>query len=149
MFQKVIPNKSRHRRKIGLFIVSLGLIIAALLFASAVNNSLKAEHTLHAYHLVLDITQIYCTTYPGKWPQSWDDLIEIKPTNSYAGWQWPEERESISNRINIDFDLKVDEVLAKSVKEFDAIRQLPPNYPPDPQMVERFLNAIRKAPKEN
>jgi hypothetical protein len=72
---------------------------------------------------ILDLVEDYVTKHR-EWPRSWHDLEQVKRKDE---WEWPEESQSIRQRVTIDFDASIDELAKQSADEFEAIRPIERN----------------------
>lgn len=138
-------------KKVNLLLASVALLCISVtvgLVSVGILRAMKAERTLHAFEIVLDVTTQYCCRYPDKWPQNWEDLCVVTPKHEHGVWKWPADKEQIRKLVQIDFSLTRGEVTNMDVKDFSAIRQRPPHYDANPQQIRQFLNAIRKESEE-
>jgi len=122
----------------------LGSTSLVVLICQSIRVSLDAEVTLHAYELVLDVLDDYLAQNGGRWPRSWDDLIQIRH-DGFAGRRWPEDVAQVKKRIRIDFDLTTDEVIGMDIEHFTAVTQIGPNYGPHEGFLAKFLYDARRS----
>jgi hypothetical protein len=118
------------------------LIIVSLIARSAI-IALDAEKTLHAYFLVLDVVAEYCNSHSGIWPKSWDDLTQARPSRDHSIWTWPKDASQIEERITINFQTTLSEVLTTDPSEFRAISQRDPSYSITPAEIAAFISSIK------
>ncbi|WP_425400078.1 hypothetical protein [Aeoliella sp.] len=109
-----------------LFVLALG----AIALYQGVTTSIRAENTLHATLLVVDLTKQYVTTNDGAWPDSWDDLEKVSPPESSAGtYDWPADSAKIQQCVEVDFDADPKRIALQAPEEFDAVLPIGPYYP--------------------
>jgi hypothetical protein len=124
-------------------VILLLLVICWILLS--IYNAIEAEKTLHAYYIVIDLCTRYAATNSGKWPSSWQDLINLKPTIETGGWAWPRDVSQIQERITIDFSVTPDRLIKTDPRSFTAIQQLGPNFGPDETRVIALQSELRKS----
>jgi hypothetical protein len=107
--------------------------------------SLQAESTLGAYYMTLEVLTAYAARNSGRWPQSWDDLRDVRHGNVIGGWSWPDDIDTIQDRVHIDFAISGDEVASSTPEHFTAVKLIGPNYGPDTGRVRTLIDTIRQA----
>jgi hypothetical protein len=125
--------------------VTVFCIVAGLLAGylyRGVSTSLDAEMTHHAYVGTLDALTMYVQS-TGKWPKSWDELIAADRGLTRRLSNWPDEIADLQSRVNVRFDLDLDDIAAMTQQTFSAVEQRTPNYGPD-EYVATLLDAVRK-----
>jgi hypothetical protein len=121
---------------------ALALVIAIPVLLCSVDAAV-AEETLGAYRLVLDVVTTHVRDGGGTWPRSWEELYGVTPSDRYLTWRWPEDAHRIRKRVEIDFTLTPADVASMDAESFSAIRQLGPNYGPEPAQISALLEAVR------
>jgi hypothetical protein len=130
------PN---FRAKIPAIIAVTIIGLFAALVYRFVRTSREAQYTRSAYFLVLDVLGDYLAQNRGKWPKSWDDLVQV-PNSGVSDFKWPEDVARIQKRIRIDFDLTTPDVISAGITHFTAVMQVhEPNYGADPYLINRLL----------
>ena len=132
---------------IAVFVVAVVILAAGsliVLVKLSLSVSRDAETTLAAYRLVLEVLGDYAKKNGGRWPKSWDDLLDV-PNNGCFGIRWPEDVAKVKKRIRINFDLTTDDVLTMDYDHFTAVEQTELNYGPNPWLIAKLLEEIRQA----
>jgi hypothetical protein len=122
------PRNTKRRLTITLVTAfAIAISIACFAIWRGISDSLRAENTLPAHRLVLDLLEVYVKDN-GKWPENWDALLTTVPAQEPNLWKWPYDLNEIRNRVRVDFSLRIDEVAAMDVDSFDAVQQVGPHY---------------------
>jgi hypothetical protein len=119
--------------------------IAVFMIWQGISISLRAENTLHAYSLCLDLLEDYIKENQ-KWPDSWEALATVRPKESSI-WDWPNDIGAIRKRVEIDFSLRLDQVAAMRPDSFSAVKQIGPNYGVDEAEIRQLIALADNASK--
>jgi hypothetical protein len=114
----------------------------------SMNVGREAQKTLTAYRLILEVLADYLTENGGKWPKSWDDLVNIRHSG-YPGFRWPDDVADVRKRIRINFDLSTSDVISTDIEHFTAVTQTEPNYGRYEELIDKFLYDARRSVGRN
>lgn len=130
------------RRVLATIAVIVGFIGVSVT-ATAIHTSWDAEKTLHAYIIVLDVTQQFVETNEGRWPQNWEVLESFRPRIGGI-WEWPQDTLEIQRRITIDFQLTAAELAAMTPEGFTAVTQRSPRYDAAEAQIQLLLHTLQR-----
>ncbi|MEX1231983.1 MAG: hypothetical protein WEB58_17190 [Planctomycetaceae bacterium] len=91
------------------FLIILVVIGGALFVVRMIYVADKSERDLHALICTIDVVEAYVNEY-GRWPDSWDDLENVKGSKRSSIYEWPRHRTEIERRIDVDFGLDLDDI---------------------------------------
>lgn len=141
---------SELRRTIGIAaIVGVAAILAAcaLLFREGAAIASRAETSMHATTLTIDVVRTY-VEQTGSWPTSWDDLKAVSGISD-AMFSWPKDFDMLQSQVVIEFDIRLDDVAKQPpVPElFAAIKPREPAYSATSyrESIERLIDAASGA----
>jgi hypothetical protein len=150
----VIVMHSAWTIVIGAAVVAAVLSSVALLILihRSVTIGGDAETTLCAYRMVLEVIADHLKTNGGRWPNSWDELVNT-PHDGCSGIRWPQDAEDVKNRVWVDFNVSTVQVVATDYDHFAAVRQIGPNYGRHEWLIAKFLgdaqSSLRQLPRPN
>ena len=116
--------------------VLLGSIIGVVSFF---DNIKRAEFNLHAMRETLQIVEQHIEKHPGEWPRSWEELDE---TAASSGLKWRFPLNEMKERVEIDFNARLEDLARQDDETFKAIRPIGPCYV-HAEQVRFLLRTIR------
>ena len=123
-------------------VAALAAVAGWFLFG-AVGQALEAENTHLAYLRTLNIVSEYVDRTSGRWPRSWEDIVEQLPGHGAKELE-PYDLDTFRKRIRIDCSVTCADVAQTDAKTFSAIEPTEPNYGLDEGRIEALLATCRK-----
>ena len=119
-------------------------LTCVIYFYSVVQEALEAERTLQAYLLVLDVMVDYLHEHRS-WPSNWDEISGVPHAEHQGIYHWPDDIEIIRNRVQVNFDVTLLDVVNMDASRFTAVEQVGPRFGPDQSVIKRLKEAARLA----
>lgn len=140
------PSRRSWLRWLGWSLLALIIILIGvggwMLYLGA-SMALKAEKNLHATLFTICLVEQFVHD-TGRWPNSWEELRQIKfPSTAPSpqtreisvvriggqhGFNWPEEAANIQQCVQIDFQADPHVIANQDVAKFSAIKPIGPYY---------------------
>jgi hypothetical protein len=83
----------------------------------------------------------------GRWPASWKELESVSGEDRPL-YSWPRDSDQIKMSVEIDFDLKLEDVANQEPDRFTAIRPKVPAFQAYGSYFASLLETVRKKRKE-
>ena len=99
-----------------------GVVYGVGFLRRTAHSAIETEERLHATILVCGIVGDYLRRDEYRaWPRSWEDLQSV-PAREWGFFAWPGDAQRITELVEVDFGVRLEDLAIQSADAFEAIR---------------------------